>query len=184
MRVWCRHTRGRFESTHGGRFERTHALSLLPQHTTPVQLTKKHPHRVFDLVTEVHQRNERILPIFSLRIGREQHVPDSSNHLLCLIKLFSFSNLEEIFGGNQPDGSICLSPSPPSPPPHHNNNTTQHTETDTERDRERRQRKERDRKRRCPSQACFTIFRVLTSVSHSLSRSRYQFLYIYVFTFS
>ena len=54
--------------------------------------------------------------------------------------------------------------------PHTHNTTqhhTQHTETDTERERERRQRKrrERQRKRRSPSQACFTIFRVLTCVS-------------------
>ena len=34
------------------------------------------------------------------------------NHSLCLRKLFSFSNLDGNFGGNQlPDGSICLSPS-------------------------------------------------------------------------
>ena len=41
-----------------------------------------------------------ILPIK----GREQHVPDSSNHAL-------FPENEGNFGGNQlPDGSICLSP--------------------------------------------------------------------------
>ena len=52
-----------------------------------------------------------MLPIFSLRIGREQHVPDSSNHSLYLVKLFSFSNLEGHCGGNQLlDGSVCLSP--------------------------------------------------------------------------
>ena len=45
----------------------------------------------------------------SLRIDREQHVPDS---------LFSLSNLEGNFGGNQqPDGSISLFPSPPLLPP-------------------------------------------------------------------
>ena len=32
-----------------------------------------------------------------LRIGRKQHVPDSSNHSLHLIRLFSFSNLEGNF---------------------------------------------------------------------------------------
>ena len=41
--------------------------------------------------SEVHQRNPWILPIFSLRIGREQHVADTSNHPLCLIKLFGSS---------------------------------------------------------------------------------------------
>ena len=44
------------------------------------------------LTPEVNKRNPWILPIFSLRIGREQHVADSSNHSLCLIELFSFSN--------------------------------------------------------------------------------------------
>ena len=38
---------------------------------------------------EVHQRNCWMLHIFSLRTGREQHVPDSSSHSLCLIKLFN-----------------------------------------------------------------------------------------------
>ena len=44
------------------------------------------------MTPEVNKRNQWILPIFSLRIGREQHVADSSNHSLCLIELFSFSN--------------------------------------------------------------------------------------------
>ena len=35
MCAWCRHTRGRFESTHGGVFESTHGWS------SPVQFTKK-----------------------------------------------------------------------------------------------------------------------------------------------
>ena len=73
--------------------------------------------------------------MFSLRTDREQHVPDSSNHSLYLIKLFSFSNLEGNFGGNQlPDGSICLSLLLllSSLLLHHNN--TQHT---THRDRHR-----------------------------------------------
>ena len=39
---------------------------------------------------EVHQRNRWIIHIFSLRTDREQHVSDSSNHSLYLIKLFSF----------------------------------------------------------------------------------------------
>ena len=50
---------------------------------------------------EVHQRNPWILHFFSLRIDREQHVPDSTNHSLYLMKLFSFSNLEGNVGGNQ-----------------------------------------------------------------------------------
>ena len=71
------------------------------------------------------------------RIGREQHVPDCSNHSLYLIKLFSFSNLEGSSGGNQqPDGSISLSHSPPHlpPPPQHHKtrNRDRDTETETE----------------------------------------------------
>ena len=41
----------------------------------------------------------RSFPFSSLRVDREQHVPDSSNHSLSLIKLFSFSNLEGNFRG-------------------------------------------------------------------------------------
>ena len=63
---------------------------------------------------EVHQRNSWILHIFSLRTDREQHVPDSCNQSLYLIKLFSFSSPEGHCEGNQPpDGSICLSPPKP-----------------------------------------------------------------------
>ena len=56
----------------------------------------------------------------------------------------------------------------------HNTNTTHKTRRQTQREserdkdrenRERRQRKSRERKRRSTSQACFTIFRVLTCVS-------------------
>ena len=74
-----------------------------------------------------------IVHSFSLRIDREQHVPDSSNHSLYVIKLFSFSNLEGNFGGNQlPDRSISLSflPPPPQPrPPRRNNTEQQHNTT-------------------------------------------------------
>ena len=93
---------------------------------------------------------------FCVRIGREQHVPDSSNHSPCLIKLFSFSNLEGIFGGNQqPDGSICLSPSSssslsPPPPPHltHTTTTTHTTQHSTTHNITRRQgQREREREK-------------------------------------
>ena len=60
---------------------------------------------------EVHQKNGRILIISSLRIGRERHVPDSSNHSLYLMKLLSSSYPEGNCGRNQLwDGSVCLSP--------------------------------------------------------------------------
>ena len=80
----------------------------------------------------------------SLRIDREQHVPDSSNHSLYLRKQFSFSNREGNLAGNQqPDGSISLSPSPlPCLLHHHNHNhdhhnNTQHINRDRDRDRDR-----------------------------------------------
>ena len=109
MCACCRHTRGRFEWTHGGQ-EGCHRHFCLP----------KFAHVGSSLAPEVHERNPWILLILILRIGREQNVADSSNHSLCLIRLFSFSNLEENFGGNQlPDGSTSHSPSllPPPPPP-------------------------------------------------------------------
>ena len=50
-------------------------------------------------------------PFSSLRIDREQHVPDSSNHSLSLIKLFSFSRPE---GNKLLDCPVGLSPFSPS----------------------------------------------------------------------
>ena len=86
MCACCRHTRGRFESTHGGVFESTHGWS------SPVQFTKKITHVEFSLGhREVHHGNPQILHNFSLRKDREQHVPDSSHHSLCLMKLLSSS---------------------------------------------------------------------------------------------
>ena len=64
-------------------------------------LTKICPRRLSRGAREVHQRNNRILHMFILRIGREQHIAKSSNHLLCSIKLFSFSYAEGDAGGNQ-----------------------------------------------------------------------------------
>ena len=81
MWAWCRHTRGRFESTHGKRFESTHG-----------------GHRQFCLPRTAHvglslgptgspKVTTGCCPCSSLRKDREQHVPDSSNHSLYLIKL-------------------------------------------------------------------------------------------------
>ena len=107
MCAWCRYTRGRFDSTHGGRFvhahggARGHRLFCLP----------KFAHVWLSRDSEVHQRNQCIFTIFRLRISREQHVADSSNHSLSLIKLFSFSCLE---GNKLLDCSVGLSPFSPS----------------------------------------------------------------------
>ena len=99
MRAWCRYTRGRFESTHGGfldghtgeREERRERRGGSPS----VLLTKKSPRRVLTWPHKFTERNPWILYIFSLRIDREQLVPESSNHSLYLMNLFIFSNLEE-----------------------------------------------------------------------------------------
>ena len=65
--------------------------------------------------------------------SREQHVPDSSNHSLYLIRLFNFSSLEGRCGGNQQsDGSISLSLSPLSLPPTHNMQHATRRDSDTE----------------------------------------------------
>ena len=55
--------------------------------------------------------NHWILQISSLRAGREQHVSDSSNHSLYLMKLFVFSCPE---GNKLLDCSIRFRPSSPS----------------------------------------------------------------------
>ena len=82
-----------------------------PTHCTPTTHTHNTQHRTRKVASS---ETFGSFPFLSLRIDREQHVPDSSNHSLYLIKLFSFSNLEEHCGGNQPpDGSICLSPPKP-----------------------------------------------------------------------
>ena len=90
-RSTCLNRYGRGPSTHGDvlrRFESTFGG------TPPVQLTKKSPTWSYHLAPEVHQRNERILPIYSVRMGREQHVPNSSNHSLFLMNLLHSSSPE------------------------------------------------------------------------------------------
>ena len=122
----CRYNWGRVERAHGGVFESAYGGGR-PQFCLP-----RKAHVEFSLgPTEVHQRNPWILHFFSLRMDREQHVPDSSNHSLYLIKLFSLRNLDGNFGENrQPDGSISLS----SPPPSSTRQHTTHRDTETERD--------------------------------------------------
>ena len=122
--------------------------------------------------------------MLSLRIAREQHVPDSSNQSPCLIKLFSFVSPEGNFGGNQqPDGPIRLSSTTTTTTTtqhQHTMTTTQQHTTRRQTQRERHRKKDRERKRRNPSQACFTIFRVLTCVLQSLSNHG---LFIYILKF-
>ena len=115
------------EQTHNTEHARWHRQFCLP---------KICPRRViYHLTPEVHQRNPWIFYIFSLRIDREQHLSDSSNHSLYLIKLFSFTNLEGSSGRNQrPDGSIRLYPLLLLPSLH---TTTTHKNAQRQRHRDR-----------------------------------------------
>ena len=70
MWVWCRYTRGRFGCTHGEEGKGGHRQFCLP----------KFAHVGLSRAPEVQQRNSWMLPIFSLRTGREQHRLESSNH--------------------------------------------------------------------------------------------------------
>ena len=90
--AWWRR-RGRFESTHGKRFESTHGGHR--QFCLP-----KFAHVGLPRASEVHKKKTfRSFPCSSLRKDREQHVPDSSNHSLFLIKLLSCSYPEETLEG-------------------------------------------------------------------------------------
>ena len=82
MWAWCRYTRGRFESTHGKRFESTHGGHR--QFCLP-----RTAHVGFSLgPTSSPKVTTGCCPCSSLRKDREQHVPDSFNHSLCLMKQF------------------------------------------------------------------------------------------------
>ena len=93
MWAWCRYTQGRFESTHGKRFESTHGghrQFCLPR--------KAHAELVLG-PTSSPKVTTGCCPCSSLRKDREQHVPDSSNHSLYLIKLLSSSYPRETLEG-------------------------------------------------------------------------------------
>ena len=113
MCAWCRHTRGRFESRHGENFERTHGPSP-NTHThakkgvktkenkkksPSVLLTKICPRRVITCFRGSPKVTTGCCPCSSLRIDRERHVPDSSNHSLYLTKLSSSSYPGETLEG-------------------------------------------------------------------------------------
>ena len=72
MRTCCRYTRERFECTHG-RFESTHTGEGEGGGGV-LKVDACRPHVELSLAPEV---NRWIFTIKSLRIGREQHVPDS-----------------------------------------------------------------------------------------------------------
>ena len=91
--AWCRYTRGRFESTHGG---------FLDGHTGERRegggggegreghrqfCSPKFAHKLLRVSERFTERNPWFFPIQGLRTGREQHVPESSNHSLYLMEL-------------------------------------------------------------------------------------------------
>ena len=73
------YTRARFEWTYGGE-EEGHRQFCLPKFAR-IGISRD---------PEVHQKYHWISQISRLRTGREQHVRDSSNHSLYLMKLFVF----------------------------------------------------------------------------------------------
>ena len=85
----CRYTRGRFERTHGdvrrGKGEEGAGVVIV---SPAYQNLPTYGYHVLQRFTE---ETFGSFPFSSLRIDREQHVPDSSNHSLSPIKLFSFS---------------------------------------------------------------------------------------------
>ena len=87
----CQYTRGRFERTHGG-FLDGHTGRGEGREGRGVTVSSAHRNlhpglsRASERFTE---RNPWSLHIFSLRTGREQHVLESSNHSLYLMKLLS-----------------------------------------------------------------------------------------------
>ena len=83
-------------SVHTGTFERTH-WDVLNLHTGGME--EGGGHHQFCLPRLVHDLASWILHNFSLRIDREQHVPDSSNHSLYLTKLLSSSYPGETLEG-------------------------------------------------------------------------------------
>ena len=143
-------------------------------------------------------------PFSSLRIDREQHVPDSSNHSLYLMKLFnssspgdtvegishgmvirllSLSNLEGNFG---PDGSISFrGPLPPPSPPPQPRAQQQHATHNTEdRDRDRDRDTETETQKEDKTQVLRTICTSDTFHDVRLEKpltSHNGFIYIYVY---
>ena len=74
----CVNTCGCGASTHGGRFERTHGAR---ERVIVSSTYQKFAHVRLSHAPEVQQRNPCMLPIFSLRVGREQQTRCRVLHL-------------------------------------------------------------------------------------------------------
>ena len=86
-----------------------------------ILLTKKSPRRVLTWPHKFTERNHWILPIQGLRTGREQHVPESSNHSLYLVKLLSsiFILRETLAGISTHNTQHTYAPTHTHRPTHH-----------------------------------------------------------------
>ena len=85
------YTRGRFESTHGGVLNLHTGGGERREGVIASSAYLKWPTWSHHVTQRFTKSNHWILQISSLRTGREQHVPDSSNRSLYLMKLFVFS---------------------------------------------------------------------------------------------
>ena len=83
---------------------RIHTESVLSLHTAVIASSayQESPRGVITCIRGSPKVTTECCPCSSLRRDREQHVPDSSNHSLCLIKLLSSSCCGETLEGNQP----------------------------------------------------------------------------------
>ena len=104
MRAWCRYTRRPFECTHGRAFwtctrgdgweEEGEGRGVIAS-----SAYRNLPTWGYHVPQRFTERNPWILHIFSLRIGREQLVPKSSNHSLLPDKVVQLQLSRG--GGNQ-----------------------------------------------------------------------------------
>ena len=144
----CGNTCGRGAGTHGDVLN-VHTGGVLNGHTGRkeggggrgegiVTVSSSHqnlPTYGLSRASEVHRRTPWIFPIFKFE-NRSRTTCFPITPIIRLIKLFSFSNLEGNFGGNQqPDGSMSLSPSPLLLPPPQPRPPQQHTTRNTQRQR-------------------------------------------------
>ena len=96
----CFSTCARGAGTHGDVLN-VHTGTLWTGHkgSSPILLTKKSPRRVITCFRGSPKVTTGCCPCSSLRIDREQHVSDSSNHSLYLTKLLSSSYPGETLEG-------------------------------------------------------------------------------------
>ena len=101
MCAWCRYTRERFERSHGDVLN-AHTGEERGEEGAGVVIVssayQKLPSEVYQVLQRFTKKKPLDLTLQGLRTGREQHVPDSSNHSQNQIKLFNSSFPEGKFG--------------------------------------------------------------------------------------